>query len=79
MAGSGKALQRDVETAYPKKAFIAKLRRLADSLERGEPFRIQMAGRRIAVPKQAIINIEKERGADEEEVEFQLKGKVRRR
>ena len=79
MADSRKTRQRDVEKTYPKKDFIAKLRRLADSLERGEPFRIQVAGRRIAVPTQAIINIEHERGADEEEVEFQLKWKIVRR
>ena len=81
MAGSGKALQRDVETAYPKKDFIAKLRRLADTLERGQRFRLQVAGTRIAVPMQAIINIEHEheRGAGEEEVEFQLKWKIPQR
>lgn len=79
MAGSRKARKRDVEKAYPKKDFIAKLRRLADALERGQPFHLQVAGRRIAVPRQALISIEHECGAGEEEVEFQLKWKITRR
>lgn len=79
MAGSRTASKRDIEKVYPTKDSIAKLRRLADSLEGGEPFRLQVAGTRITVPKQAIINIEHERGAGEEELEFQLKWKIPRR
>ena len=52
--------------------FIAKLRRLADSLEQGKRFRIQIAGERVTIPPTATINIEHERGSSEEEVEFQL-------
>ena len=76
MANSKTTRKRDVEKAYPKRDFIAKLRRLADALERDQPFRLQIAGQRIAVPKQAIINIEHERGAREEEIEFQIKWQV---
>ncbi len=77
--GLRKARRRDVEKSYPKKAFIAKLRRLADALERGERFSIRVAGRRVAVRLDAAIGVEHERGAGEEEVEFQLKSKVKRR
>lgn len=52
---------------------VAKLRRLADALETDKPFRIQVAGERILVPRRAEFSIEHERGSDEEEVEFQLK------
>ncbi|MEO1367142.1 MAG: amphi-Trp domain-containing protein [Acidobacteriota bacterium] len=52
-----------------------KLRRLADCLERGESFRIQVAGTRITVPADAAISVEHERDADGEELEFQLKWK----
>ena len=52
---------------------LAKLRRLADALEKGDSFRIQIAGERFRVPKSAQFSIEHERGDDEEEVEFQLK------
>ena len=76
MANSKATRKRDVEKAYPKKDFIAKLRRLADALERDQPFRLQIAGQRIAVPKQAVINIEHERGTQDEEIEFQLKWQI---
>jgi len=62
---------------YPTGEFIAKLRRLADALEQGTPFEIQIAGERIYVPVGAVINIEHEREGDEEEIEFQLKWKRR--
>ncbi len=63
---------RDVAADYPAKQFVAKLRRLADSIEQGGRFRIQVAGERIVVPSTATINIEHERGASSEELEFQL-------
>ena len=65
--------ERDVEKTYPLPDFIAKLRRLADALEQGERFEIQIAGERISVPVRAIYNIEHEREGDVEEIEFQIK------
>ncbi len=65
--------KRDIEKNYPARQFVAKLRRLADCIEQGKQFRIQVAGERISIPPTATINIEHERGAEEEEVEFQLK------
>ena len=64
---------RDIEKAYPTDQFIEKLRRLADALESGERFRIQVAGERVSIPSDAVINIEHERGDGEEEIEFQLR------
>jgi amphi-Trp domain-containing protein len=64
---------RDVEKIYSTGEVVAKLRRLADALETGSPFRIQVAGERINVPARAEFSIEHERGENEEEVEFQLK------
>ena len=64
---------RDVERGYPVSDFVAKLRRLADALESGKPFRIQVAGERLHVPRTARITVEHEREDGEEEVEFQLK------
>ncbi len=63
---------RDVERSYPTAQVVAKLRRLADALETGEPFRIQIAGERIRVPGRAEFSIEHEREGDSEEIEFQL-------
>ncbi len=65
--------ERDVEKVYSNKEFVAKLRRLADAIERGEKFEIQVAGERIYVPVRAEFSVEHERGSDEEEVEFQIK------
>ena len=64
---------RDIEKTYPLPEFIAKLRRLADALESGGNFDIQIAGERIYVPARATYNIEHERGDGEEEIEFQIK------
>ena len=64
---------RDVERVYSTTDVVAKLRRLADALETGKPFRIQVAGERINVPARARFSVEHERGDDEEEIEFQLK------
>ena len=65
--------ERDIEKSYPLPEFIAKLRRLADALEQGKQFEIQIAGERIAVPVRALCNIEHERAGDAEEIEFQIK------
>ena len=67
---------RDIEKDYPLDQFIEKLRRLADALESGQRFEIQIAGERISVPVRATYNIEHERGDEEEEVEFQIKWSV---
>ncbi|HEX8702272.1 MAG TPA: amphi-Trp domain-containing protein [Myxococcaceae bacterium] len=66
---------RDIEKAYPRKDFVAKLRRLADAIEAGESFTIQVAGERLRIPADAVFNIEHEREGGVEEVEFQLRWK----
>ena len=65
--------ERDVEQTYSTEEFVAKLRRLADALESGSSFRIQIAGERFRVPERARFSVEHERGDGEEEVEFQLR------
>jgi len=64
--------ERDLEKTYPMNQFIAKLRRLADCLESGKRFDIQIAGERIHVPVSAAFNIEHEREDGKEEIEFQI-------
>ena len=73
MATQKKKRKRDIEKNYPVKQFVKKLRRLADCIEQGKKFQIQVAGERISIPATAIINIEHERGDSSEEVEFQLR------
>jgi len=69
--------KRDIEKGYSTKQFVEKLRRLADAIENGKRFQIQIAGERISVPSDAVFNIEHERGKQDEEIEFQLKWKLK--
>ena len=66
---------RDVEKEVPKKQFIETLRRIADSLEKDESFRIQIAGKRLTIPADAYISVEHEAEDDEHEVELQFRWK----
>jgi len=64
---------RDIQKGYSVSQFVAKLRRLANALEKGERFTIQVAGERVYAPVRAEFNVEHEREGEEEEIEFQLK------
>jgi amphi-Trp domain-containing protein len=63
---------RDLTRTYGRAQFVAKLRRLADAIESGQAFTIQVAGERLRVPAEAEFNIEHERSGDRQELEFQL-------
>jgi amphi-Trp domain-containing protein len=52
---------------------VAKLRRLADALEAGTAFGIQVGGERLRVPADAAFNIEHERADGVDELEFQVR------
>lgn len=67
--------ERDVERNCSTESFVETLRRLADALERGEAFRIQVAGQRFVVPRDAALSIEHEAADGEEELELQLRWK----
>jgi amphi-Trp domain-containing protein len=76
-------VERDVEKEFELSTFVAELRRLADALEKGEPFEIEVDGETVSVPASAIFSVEYERSSDEgeegeepeveEELEFQIK------
>lgn len=63
---------RDLTRTYSRAQFAAKLRRLADSIETGKSFTIQVAGERLRIPGDVTFNIEHERSGFDEELEFQL-------
>ena len=65
--------ERDIERGYTNAEFVAKLRRLADAIESGEKFEIQIAGERVYVPVKAEFTVEHERSDGQEEIEFQVK------
>ena len=64
---------RDVERNCSKDQFVATLRRIADSLEAGEPFRIQVVNKRFSVSPDAELSIEHEAEDGKEELELQLR------
>lgn len=68
--------KRDLERTYSRAQFVAKLRRLADSIESRKAFTIQVAGERLHIGAVATFNIEHERAEGEEELEFQLRWKT---
>jgi len=64
---------KDVEKQYSKEDFVAKIRRLADAIEKNQNFRISVAGEAIYVPDRARFTIEHERSEGKHELEFQVK------
>ena len=66
---------RDVERNCSKESFVETLRRLADALEAGESFRIQVVNKRFTVPANAELSIEHEAEDGAEELELQLRWK----
>lgn len=68
-----KKKSRDLEKRYSTADVVAKLRRLADALEKGDRFSIMIAGERVSIPARATFSVEHEREGKNEEIEFQLK------
>lgn len=63
---------RDIERNVPTAQFVSTLRRLADALERGETFRIQVQNRRFEVPASAALVIEHEVESEREELSLEV-------
>ena len=66
---------RDVERIQNRPQFVASLRRIADALEKGESFRVQVQQLRLTVPVEAELSIEHEVEGDREELELQFRWK----
>ncbi len=67
--------EKDVEKSYATKDVVDKLRRLADALEQGKSFEIQIDGERIYMPASVNIEFEYERNDEGEEIEIELSWK----
>jgi amphi-Trp domain-containing protein len=63
----------DIEKTYSSRQIVSKLRRLADALEKGTSFQIQIGGERVVVPPRVVVELEYERVGDEEEIEIELR------
>lgn len=70
--------ERDVEKNVPKERFIETLRRIADALEKGESFRLQIENERITVPADCELLVEHERDDEVDEVELQFRWPVKK-
>jgi amphi-Trp domain-containing protein len=68
-----KRRDRDLERTYSRAQFVAKLRRLANAVETGKSFTIQVASERLRIPANAAFNIEHERTKGTDELEFQVR------
>ncbi|MEN9786668.1 MAG: hypothetical protein RLZZ299_1932 [Pseudomonadota bacterium] len=64
--------ERDVEQDCTRTRFVETLRRVADAVEAGEGFRIQVGGHRFVVPSDATLAIAHEAADGSEELELQL-------
>lgn len=64
--------ERDVEKNVDRAYFVDTLRRLADALERGEPFRIQVENKRFTIPQEADLVVEHEVEDGREELSLEL-------
>ncbi len=65
-------MERDIEKVTDRAYFAKTLRRMADAVEAGESFRIQVAGHRFTVPASAEISIEHEAEEGDQELEMQF-------
>ena len=66
-------IEKDVEKEYSAKDVASKLRRLADALENGTSFEIQIDGERVYIPANATIEFEYQREGNESEMEIEIK------
>lgn len=66
-------IEKDVEKEYGAKDVASKLRRLADALENGTSFEIQIDGERVYIPANATIEFEYQREGNESEMEIEIK------
>jgi amphi-Trp domain-containing protein len=67
--------ETEVEKGYSNKQTAEKLRRLAEAIEQGNAFEIQVSGQRIYVPADAEIAFEYEKIEDLHELEVEIKWK----
>lgn len=66
------SLDHETEVNYETATFVAELRRLADALESGEAFSIDVDGEEVSVPEGALLSVAHESEDGHVELEFQL-------
>ena len=66
-------MKKEIEKKYTKKQTIKILERLVESLNKEKPFRIQIKGKKVYVPKEPLIEVEYEKEKEEEKIEIEIK------
>ena len=62
----------DIEVSHEVSTFVAELRHLADALESGGDYTIQIDGEDVTIPADADFSVALEREDGESELEFQI-------
>ena len=74
MKNEMKEMEIDVERSYTPAQTADKLRRIADAIEAGKSFRLQVAGNRLRVPSDGDVEIEMQTDGDGAgEIEIEIK------
>lgn len=68
-------MKKEIEKKYTNKQTIKILKRLVESLSKEKPFRMQIKGKKVYVPKESEIEIEYENDKKEEKIEIEIKWK----
>ena len=63
----------DIDKRYSTTETVKRLRRLADCLESGKPYKIQIGGERVTVPNRAVFALEHETKGNCKEIAFQFR------
>jgi amphi-Trp domain-containing protein len=69
-------MSSEIETDVSRRRFATTLRRIADAVEAGRPFRLQVEGTRVHVPAGATPSLVVETADGERELELQLRWSV---
>jgi amphi-Trp domain-containing protein len=65
-------MKKEIEKKYTKKQTIKILERLVESLKKNKPFKIQIKGKKVYVPKESEIEIEYENDKKEQKIEVEI-------
>lgn len=66
-------MKKEIEKKYTKKQTIKILERLVESVKKDKPFKIQIKGKKVIVPKESEIEIEYENEKKEQKIEIEIK------
>lgn len=66
-------MKKEIEKKYTKKQTIKILERLVEFIKKDKPFKVQINGKKVIVPKDSEIEIEYENSKEEQKIEVEIK------